>query len=175
MNMSKKSSSRAKAYVVMGVSGCGKSTVGEALAKQLNGVFYDADAFHPPENIAKMSAGIPLMDADRAPWLARLAELLTNELEAGHTAVLACSALKKSYRDQLRVSPDVQFIYLEGSFDLIWQRMQARQNHYMKADLLHSQFAALEPPAPAEAWHIPIDQPVTDMVAHILQKRLAVH
>jgi gluconokinase len=156
-------------FVMMGVSGCGKTTIGQALADRLNCPFYDGDDFHPPENVAKMSRGIPLNDADRAPWLARLATLIEGHLERGETAVLACSALKKRYRDQLRVSNQVRFIYLEGSFDLIWQRMQTRSNHYMKADMLHSQFDALEPPAASEAVTIPIAQDVATIVAQILQ------
>ena len=156
-------------FVIMGVSGCGKTTVGQALASQINCPFYDGDDFHPPENVAKMSHGIPLNDADRAPWLARLAALIERHLVEGETAVLACSALKKRYRDQLRVSDRVRFIYLEGSFDLIWQRMRARPNHYMKADMLHSQFEALEPPAANEAATISIDQDVDTIVAQILQ------
>ncbi len=156
-------------FVVMGVSGCGKSTVGKALAIHLNCPFYDADDFHPPENLAKMGRGVPLDDMDRAPWLASLAELIRKHLEKGETAVLACSALKKRYRDQLRVSRQVQFIYLEGNFDIIWQRMQARQNHYMKAEMLHSQFKALEPPDEDEAIAAPIDQTVDDILTQILQ------
>ena len=116
-------------YVIMGVSGCGKSTIGQALADQLDCPFYDGDDFHPPENVAKMSSGIPLNDADRAPWLARLAELITAHWQRGETAVLACSALKKRYRDQLRVNSQVQFVHLAGSFDLIWQRMLSRPGH----------------------------------------------
>jgi carbohydrate kinase (thermoresistant glucokinase family) len=158
-----------RAYVVMGVSGCGKSTVGQALADELGARFFDADHFHAPESIAKMGRGEALTDVDRQPWLVALAKLLQRELEVGHTAVLACSALKRSYRDQLRVSPQVQFIYLYGHFELIWARMQARQNHYMKADLLQSQFATLEPPTTAEALHVSINQSVTAMVAQIRQ------
>lgn len=156
-------------FVIMGVSGCGKTTIGQALADQLNCPFYDGDDFHPPENVAKMSRGIPLNDADRAPWLARLAALIAGHLVEGETAVLACSALKKQYRDQLRVSDRVQFIYLEGSFDLIWGRMQARPGHYMKADMLHSQFETLEPPTTVEAVTIPIEQDVAAIVAQIFQ------
>lgn len=161
----------AHVFVVMGVSGCGKTTVGEALAAHLNCRFYDADDFHPPENIAKMERGIPLNDLDRAPWLARLAALIQEHLDNGETAVLACSALKKRYRDELRVSSQVQFIYLEGDFDLVWQRMQARRNHYMKAEMLHSQYDALEPPPVDEAIVIPIDQTVEDMLAQILRMK----
>lgn len=156
-------------FVVMGVSGCGKTTVGQALAAHFNCPFYDADDYHPPENVAKMGRGIPLDDEDRAPWLARLAELIEGHAVAGETAVLACSALKKQYRDQLRVSDLVQFIFLEGSFDLIWQRMQARSGHYMKAGMLRSQFDILEPPAADEAMTIPINQDVAAIVAQISQ------
>ena len=157
-------------FIVMGVSGCGKTTVGEALAAHLHCPFYDGDDFHPPENVAKMAQGIPLDDADRTPWLARLAALIREHVDRGETAVLASSALKTQYRDQLRVSQRVQFIYLEGSFDLIWQRMQTRQNHYMKADMLRSQFEALEPPDADEAITIPIDQDVAGILTVILQK-----
>ena len=157
-------------FVVMGVSGCGKTTVSEALAAHLNCPFYDGDDFHPPENVAKMAQGIPLDDTDRMPWLARLAALIQAHLDREETAVLASSALKKQYRDQLRVSQRVQFIYLEGSFDLIWQRMQTRQNHYMKADMLRSQFEALEQPGANEAITIPIDRDVEGILAMILQK-----
>ncbi len=156
-------------FVMMGVSGCGKTTIGQALADRLNCLFYDGDDFHPPENVTKMSSGIPLNDADRTPWLARLAALIEQHLAEGETAVLACSALKKQYRDRLQVNDRVRFIYLEGSFDLIWQRMQARANHYMKSDMLRSQFEALEPPAADEAVTIFIDQDVTEIVAQILQ------
>jgi gluconokinase len=159
-------------FVIMGVSGSGKTTVGRSLAMRLNCPFYDGDDFHPPQNVAKMSSGMPLNDADRAPWLARLAALIETHLEEGETAVLACSALKKRYRDQLRVSDQVRFIYLAGSFDLIWQRMESRPDHYMKADMLHSQFDALEPPGANEADIIPIDQDVDAMVAQILQRHM---
>jgi gluconokinase len=162
-----------KSFIVMGVSGCGKSTVGQALADQLNCPFYDGDDFHPPENVAKMASGTPLNDADRAPWLAILHDLLLGHMERGETAVLACSALKKKYRDQLRANNDhVVFIYLQGDFDLIWQRMNARENHYMRVDMLHSQFETLEPPTTDEAVKISVDQDIQTMLAQILQ---AVH
>ncbi len=163
------STQHSSVFVVMGVSGCGKTTVGEALAARLHCPFYDGDDFHPPENVAKMAHGIPLDDADRAPWLAHLAALIWEYLDRGETAVLACSALKKRYREQLQVTPRVRFIYLEGSFDLIWQRMQTRQAHYMKADMLRSQFEALEQPAANEAITVPIDQDVDGILATILQ------
>ncbi len=161
----------AQFFVIMGVSGCGKTTIGEALAAHLNCRFFDADDFHPPENIAKMERGTPLDDLDRAPWLARLAALIQEYLDNGETAVLACSALKRRYRDELRVNQQVQFIYLEGNFELVWQRMQARQNHYMKAEMLHSQYDALEPPAEDEAIAVPIDQTVDDILAYILRMK----
>ncbi|MBK8905805.1 MAG: gluconokinase [Anaerolineaceae bacterium] len=159
----------AQLFVLMGVSGSGKTTVGQALAARLDCPFYDGDDFHPPENVAKMASGTPLNDADRAPWLARLAELLEKHGERGEKAVLACSALKQKYREKLRVSQQVQFVYLAGSFDLIWQRMAERTNHYMKADMLRSQFAALEPPKVDEAIYVSIDQDVDEIVDQILK------
>ncbi len=157
-------------FVIMGVSGCGKTMVGQALAAHLNCPFYDGDDFHPPENVAKMAGGIPLDDADRAPWLARLAALIQEHLNKGETAVLACSALKRRYRDRLSVSEQVQFIFLDGDFDLIWGRMLVRQDHYMKPEMLHSQFEALEPPDDNEVIRIPIDCPKDDVMALILQE-----
>ena len=157
-----------RVFVVMGVSGSGKTTVGKALAAQLNCPFHDADDFHPAENVAKMAQGIPLNDQDRAPWLARLAALLADYLAHGETAVLACSALKKTYRQQLRVTPHVQFIHLAGTFQVIWQRMQAREDHYMKADMLQSQFATLEPPTANEATTIDIDQDIDTILTQVL-------
>lgn len=158
----------AQFFVVIGVSGCGKTTVGQALAAHLECQLYDADDFHSPQNVAKMAAGEPLNDEDRGPWLATLAELIAEHVDRGETAVLACSALKRSYRDQLRVSERVQFIYLEGNYDLIWQRMLERRSHYMKPEMLRSQFEALEPPRASEAIIVPIDQKVDDILAQIL-------
>ena len=148
----------ATVFVVMGVSGCGKTTVGKALAAQLDCPFYDGDDFHPPQNVAKMASGIPLDDVDRHPWLARLHDLLAGHVVRGETAVLACSALKKKYRNQLQVNNQTCFIFLQGSFDLIWARMQTRKDHYMKAEMLQSQFDTLESPGPDEALTIEIDQ-----------------
>jgi len=156
-------------YVVMGVSGCGKTTVGEALAAYLNCPFYDGDDFHSPENVAKMASGLPLNDTDRAPWLASLAGLIRDHLARGETAVLASSALKKRYRDQLRVDDRVRFIFLDGDFDLIWGRMQARQDHYMKAEMLRSQFEALERPDENVAIRIDIDQDVSDILQQVIE------
>jgi carbohydrate kinase (thermoresistant glucokinase family) len=159
-----------QAYVVMGVSGCGKTTIGQLLAQRLVCPFYDGYDFHPPQNVAKMASGMPLNDDDRQPWLARLHDLLVAHVQRGETAVLACSALKKSYRHQLRADNNVQFIHLQGDFDLIWQRMQLRQNHYMKAEMLQSQFDTLESPATDEALIINIGQSVDTMLTTIMQK-----
>ena len=158
----------ARFFVIMGVSGCGKTTMGEALAAYLGCPFYDGDDFHSPQNVAKMAAGIPLNDGDRAPWLDTLAALIQEHLDREETAVLASSALKKRYRDSLRVDGRVQFIFLDGDFDLIWERMQARQDHYMKAEMLRSQFDALEAPGEEEAIRVPIDQSVNDILSQIL-------
>ncbi|MBE2222577.1 MAG: gluconokinase [Anaerolineae bacterium] len=156
-------------FVIMGVSGCGKSTIGQALADTLDCPFYDGDDFHPPENVAKMASGIPLNDDDRAPWLAALHDLLLAHAERGETAVLACSALKKKYREQLRAGNDtVLFVYLQGDFDLIWQRMQTRQAHYMKAEMLQSQFDTLEAPSGQEAVIVSITMPVEEMIEEIV-------
>jgi gluconokinase len=156
-------------FVIMGVSGCGKTTIGQALAAHLNCPFYDGDDFHSPENVAKMASGVPLNDADRAPWLESLAGLIREHLARGEAAVLASSALKKRYRDQLRVDDRVQFIFLDGDFDLIWGRMQARQDHYMKAEMLQSQFNALERPDENEAIQIDIDQSVEDILKELIE------
>ncbi len=133
--------------IVMGVSGSGKSTVGARLAQQLGWPFYDGDHFHPPANVAKMAAGIPLSDVDRAGWLETLATLIRSNLAVGQSGVLACSALRRSYRAHLQVEPQrVHFVFLKGPYDLIWERMTRRQDHYMQPLLLQSQFAALEEP-----------------------------
>lgn len=159
-----------KVYLVMGVSGSGKSTVGRALAQRLGVPFYDGDDFHPAANVAKMSRGIPLDDADRVPWLARLHDLIAGHLARGTTAVIACSALKKQYRDQLRAGNEgVDIIYLQGSYALIRQRMAARPDHFMPAGMLRSQFDALEPPAPHSAFCVDVDQSVDSIVDHILR------
>lgn len=131
--------------IVTGVSGTGKSTLGALIAERLRLPFFDADQFHPEANIAKMSAGYPLTDADRIPWLQAMADQLRHSEKEGG-AVLTCSALKNTYRELLTVSENVRWIHLTGDRDLIWERMQARQNHFMKAGMLDSQIALWEKP-----------------------------
>jgi gluconokinase len=152
--------------LLMGVSGAGKTAVGEQLAQALGWQFLDADDFHPPANVEKMRAGIALNDADRWPWLTSMNERLL-ALQAQHQhAVLACSALKQVYRERLGQGlDDLRVVFLHGSFDLIQQRLKARTHRYMPASLLASQFAALEPPA--DAVVIDIDASVDTIVAHI--------
>lgn len=150
----------------MGVSGCGKSTVARLLAEKLGWDYYDADDYHPQENIAKMTAGIPLTDDDRCPWLGVLNELLATQLKAGAHPVLACSALKKEYRDQLKKGNDgLQFIYLQGDYDLISARISTRRGHYMKSEMLKSQFDTFEEPRHALAIDISLSP--AEIVAQI--------
>ena len=142
--------------IIMGVSGCGKSTIGQLLAARLDYSFLDADEFHPPANVAKMAAGSPLTDADRLPWL----QLLNEKLGAQKNAVLACSALKESYRRILSKDlDDCRFVHLCGSIELIRARLADRKHRYMPASLLESQFAALEPPEGAIEVDISEDPP----------------
>ncbi|MGZ5907577.1 MAG: gluconokinase [Reyranella sp.] len=137
--------------VVMGVSGSGKTTVAKLLAERLGWRFQEGDQLHPPQNVEKMSAGIPLSDADRLPWLRRIAETIDGWRERGQSGVVTCSALKRSYRDIIVGDrPDVRLVYLKGSHDLIRQRMAARHGHFMPSTLLDSQFATLEEPSPDE-------------------------
>ena len=152
--------------IVMGVSGCGKSSVGRALADSLGWDFYDADDFHPPENVAKMTDGLPLDDSDRAPWLASLHDIISTNLKADKPGVLACSALKERYRRQLMDGNEgVQIVYLKGSYELIWSRMSAREEHYMKPHMLRSQFEALE--EPLNAYTVDISLPIDAVVRQI--------
>jgi gluconokinase len=159
-----------KFYILMGVSGCGKTTVGKLLANQLGWDFYDADDFHPPENVSKMASGIPLDDSDRVPWLDSLHDLISSSLKAGKPGVLACSALKQRYRQQLMEGYDgVQLVYLKGSYDLIWSRMIARKEHYMKPHMLQSQFETLEEPTNALTADISlsVDEVVQEILRHM--------
>jgi len=132
-------------WVVMGVAGCGKSSVGAALAERLGVRFIEGDRYHSPENVAKMSAGVPLTDGDRLHWLASLQGEIRDSVQRGEGIVVACSALKRRYRDLLREgAPGLCFAHLDGTRDLIAARMNARVGHYMPLSLLDSQFAALE-------------------------------
>jgi gluconokinase len=133
--------------IIMGVTGAGKTTIGHLLAARLGWPFFDADYFHPKVNIEKMRTGQPLTDADRAPWLAALRVLITDYVQRGRDAVIACSALKAEYRARLRVNAEqVVFVYLAGDPALVRSQLAARQGHFMPAALLDSQMALLEPP-----------------------------
>jgi len=150
--------------VVMGVAGCGKTTVGRELASRLGWAFLDADDYHPSANVEKMRSGRPLTDEDRWPWLDRLNDLL----RTGGSSVLACSALKQKYRDRIAAGvEDVRWVHLTGDFDLIESRLAARKGHYMPARLLASQFETLEPPGAALTFDV-ADSPEV-LVARILE------
>jgi gluconokinase len=136
--------------VLFGVSGAGKTTIGKLLAEDLGWRFLEADNFHPRANIEKMRSGVPLTDEDRWPWLERLREQITLSLAAKENAVLACSALKRAYRERLRVSGDVKFVFLRGDYALIERQLRRRRGHFMNPALLQSQFADLEEPQPDE-------------------------
>jgi carbohydrate kinase (thermoresistant glucokinase family) len=158
--------------VVMGVSGSGKSTVGEDLAKRLHAAYQEGDSLHPEANVDKMSHGIPLTDADRRPWLHAIAAVIDGWLERGEAGVVTCSALKRAYREIL-IGPrqGVALVYLQGSHTLIGQRMAARHGHFMPTALLDSQFATLEPPGRDESPIIvPVDATPDDIVDTILQQ-----
>jgi carbohydrate kinase (thermoresistant glucokinase family) len=169
---------QAAAVVVMGVSGSGKSTVAVALAERLGWKFVDGDSLHPPANVAKMRAGKPLDDEDRAPWLDAIAAQIDAWAARGVSGIVACSALKRRYRERIIGDRSwVRLIYLAGSHELIAARLSTRRGHFMPAGLLDSQFATLEPPAPDEsATFVDIDRPVTAIVDEIvtdLSSRLA--
>lgn len=158
-----------KALILMGVSGCGKTSVGQLLSQNVGWPFYDGDDFHPQKNVDKMAVGIPLDDDDRAPWLAILHDLISNHLGEGKSILLTCSALKKKYRDQLAEgNPGVVFVHLKGDFELIFNRMQARSGHYMQAEMLRSQFETLE--EPEDAIQVEIDQSIEKITEQIILK-----
>ncbi|RYI35093.1 MAG: gluconokinase [Acetobacteraceae bacterium] len=154
--------------VIMGVAGCGKSSVGEALSDRLHIPYRDGDDLHTPNAVEKMRQGIPLTDDDRWPWLDRVASVLAKEAPI----LVGCSALKRAYRDRIRASAGgpVTFVHLAGSRDLIASRMAARTGHYMPTSLLNSQFAALEPPGPDEAITVDIDRPLSAIADAILSQ-----
>lgn len=159
----------AQAVVVMGVTGSGKSTIGRLLAERMGWDFEDADVYHPEANIAKMAAGIPLDDRDRIPWLRTLRALIDERIEADRSLVLACSALKQEYRDVLsRGRGSVDFVYLKGSPELITSRLQERTGHYMKPELLDSQFEALE--EPKEALVVDIGRSPEELVERLARE-----
>jgi gluconokinase len=152
--------------LIMGVAGSGKTTIGQKLAAALGWSFRDADEFHPRENIAKMSSGIALTDEDRAPWLAAIRAHINACLARGESAVVTCSALKENYRRVVVSDPaNVKLVHLTGDFNLILERMMQRSDHFMKPEMLRSQFAALEPPH--NALQADIAQPPEAIVAQI--------
>lgn len=163
---------QATVILVMGVSGCGKSSVATELVDRIGGRLIEGDAFHAPENIARMAARQPLDDAMRAPWLDRIASEITALQKAGGSPiVVACSALKRAYRDRLRsAAPTMRILCLVGSEDVLRQRIETREGHFMKADLLASQLATLEVPGPDEgARVIDIDQPINAIIDRFLE------
>jgi gluconokinase len=151
--------------IVMGVSGAGKTTVAAQLAQELGWEFLDADSYHSSANIAKMHAGIPMDDADRAPWLEALRREIERAIQEKRNLTLACSALKQSYRQQLMVGPEVRLAYLKGTFDVLRQRLVHRSGHFMTEKLLASQLETLE--EPAGAITVDVQQPVAEIVAEI--------
>jgi carbohydrate kinase (thermoresistant glucokinase family) len=156
--------------IIMGVSGCGKSTMAAALSERLGLDMVDGDDLHLPESVAKMRSGIALQDADRWPWLDRIGHYLAQAQEPGR--VVACSALKRVYRERIREQAgEVCFVFLDGDFDLIQQRMSQRVGHYMQPGLLDSQFRTLEKPQTDETdvIRLPITEPVQDMVTQAIQ------
>jgi gluconokinase len=160
------------ALIVMGVSGSGKSTIADRLATRLGWRYEDGDKFHPASNVAKMHAGHPLTDEDRWPWLQAIADEIDRVCEAGDSVVIACSALKRSYREVLlHGRNDVQFVFLKGTQELIASRLALRKGHFMPPELLTSQFRTLEPPGPSEYQiTVSIDATVDAIVDDILRQ-----
>jgi gluconokinase len=155
------------AAIVMGVTSCGKTSVGEGLARELNCPFIEGDRLHPPSNIAKMSAGTPLNDVDRWPWLEIIGKAMKAECDKGHGVIASCSALKKAYRQKLAEAAGrpITFIYLHGSRDLLAARMAMRKGHFMPISLLDSQLATIEAPGDHEnALHLDVILPVDELV-----------
>lgn len=161
----------AKAIIIMGVAGSGKTTIGSMLAHELDWDFHDADDFHPPANREKMVKGVPLTDEDRADWLFMLRKLIFTNLKNDVPLVLACSALKQTYRDELAVDDKVRFVYLHGTYDQVETRMKRRKDHYMPVELLQSQFEALE--EPRDAVIVDISNP-PERIIQIIRKGINV-
>jgi gluconokinase len=166
-----KSLMNARVLILMGVSGCGKSTIAAILASRLQWPFEEGDALHPQANIEKLAAGHPLTDADRWPWLAKVADWVGERLDAGQNGLITCSALKRSYRDLInRRGSGVMFVFLAGSKETIAARLAARHGHFMQASLLDSQFADLEEPAPDEpAIRVDIGPPAAEIAEQIVE------
>ena len=157
--------------IIFGVSGAGKTTVGKLLAQELGWQFLEADDFHPPANIQKMSNGRSLTDEDRWPWLDCLRKKIEQLLAAGKNAVLACSALKRGYRDLLRVSDEINFVFLRGDYALVEKQLRSRSHHFMNPELLQSQFDDLEEPqADEHALTVALGRPPEEIVEEIEAK-----
>jgi gluconokinase len=158
-------------FIVMGVSGSGKSTVGKAVSKKFGWRFYEGDEYHPVENVEKMKNGFPLNDDDRLPWLISLRNIIEQAIEKKENIVISCSALKEAYRKILKVNDEVRFIYLKGSYDLIRKRMEARENHFFKPDMLKSQFDTMEEPDDAVVIDISgsTQKIIDDAIAKIME------
>jgi len=155
-------------FIIMGVSGSGKSTVGKSVSKELGWKFYEGDEYHPVENVQKMKNGIPLNDEDRLPWLHSLRKIIVDTIEEQENIIISCSALKESYRNILKVNKQVEFIYLKGNFDLIRERMEKRTDHFFKPELLKSQFETLE--EPQEAIEIDISVPAGSTIKDVVNR-----
>jgi gluconokinase len=154
--------------IVMGVEGSGKTTIGSLLARQMGWEFVDADSFHSPANIEKIRRGVPLNDADRAPWLKAIHDAVEQWRAEHRNAVLACSALKRSYREQIGIGPDIVLVFLEGNYELIAQRLRARRGHFANQQLLASQFATLE--EPEDAIRVDVSQTPEEIVAEVRRR-----
>ncbi len=161
-----------KFIILFGVTGAGKTTIGLLLSSELGWPFYDADDFHPAANVEKMRQGIPLTDEDRKPWLESLHNLISTSLHDGKPGILACSALKETYRQYLHVSDEVQYVYLRGEYRLIQDRLESRLGHYMNPALLKSQFETLEEPHDGELV-VSVDQTPAAITAEI-RRRLSI-
>ncbi|MBZ5792051.1 gluconokinase [Burkholderia sp. D-99] len=157
--------------IAMGVSGAGKSRIGEMLAERLSCTYTDGDAFHSAANKEKMHQGIPLTDDDRWPWLRTIREAIEEKQRAGETAVFTCSSLKRSYRDVLRgTDTDVRFVYLKGSFEVLHERLKSRTGHFFDPSLLKSQLDTLEEPGPDEAIEVSIELTPEQIVDQVMLK-----